>query len=80
MLFFGISKNQSDRDKIINHLNKHGVDARKTWTPIHMQPCNSELSKNRCKNAEEIFDKALTLPIYNNMKIEDANTIIKLLD
>lgn len=80
MLFFGISKNQSDRDKIINHLNKHGVDARKSWTPIHMQPCNSELSKSRCKNAEEIFDKALTLPIYNNMKIGDANTIIKLLD
>lgn len=78
MLFFGLTKNHNERDQIINHLNKHGIDARKTWTPIHMQPCNSELNKINCKNAEQIFDKALTLPIYNNMKIEDANTIINL--
>ena len=80
MLFFGLAKNQNEKEVIINHLNKHDIDARKTWTPIHMQPCNPELNKIKCKNAQQIFETVFTLPIYNDMKIEDANTIINLLN
>ena len=80
MLFFGLTRNHNEKEIIINHLNKHGVDARKTWTPIHMQPCNPELNKIQCKNTQQIFERVFTLPIYNDMKIEDANTIIDLLD
>ena len=79
MLFFGLAENDSERELIINHLNKHEVDARKTWTPIHMQPCNPELIQENCKNANKVFETAFTLPIYNNMKIDDVKTIINLL-
>jgi len=58
----------------------NGVDGRKTWTPIHMQPCNKELNRITCENTQHIFERAFTLPIYNNMKIEDAKSIIKLLN
>jgi len=44
-----------------------------------MQPCNPELNKKKCKNAQQIFERAFTLPIYNDMKVEDMNTIINLL-
>jgi len=79
MLFFGLARNQNEKEVTIDYLNKHGVDARKTWTPIHMQPCNPELNKKKCKNAQQIFERAFTLPIYNDMKVEDMNTIINLL-
>jgi perosamine synthetase len=80
MLFFGLTNNHNQREIIINHLNGHGIDARKIWTPIHMQPCNQELNKIQCKNTQQIFERAFTLPIYNDMKIEDSNTVINLFD
>lgn len=80
MLFFGLSSNQNERDKIISHLNQHKIDARKTWTPIHSQPCNDELKNLKFINSKKIFETAFTLPIYNNMKLEDANTVIDLVN
>jgi perosamine synthetase len=80
MLFFGLAENNYEKEQIINNLNKHGVDARKTWTPIHRQPCNPELIQERCENANKVFETAFTLPIYNNMKMVDVKTIINLLD
>ena len=80
MLFFGLANDQNHRDKIIERLSNNGVDARKIWTPIHLQPCNQELKNVHCENSEKIVERAFTLPIYNNMKIDDANTIISLLN
>ena len=76
MLFFGLAKTIDERDSIIENLNIHKIDARKTWMPIHMQPCNLELNNINCKNSKEVFDRAFTLPIYNNMKIKDVEVII----
>lgn len=80
MLFFGLANTQNQRDNIIKKLNTNGVDIRKTWTPIHMQPCNKELNGIKCENTQQIFERSFTLPIYNNMKIKDAQTIINLMN
>lgn len=76
MLFFLIAKNKIQRNKILKELVKNNIDARNPWMPIHMQPCNSELHKNKCPNSEDIYNRALTLPIYNSMKIEEAQKVI----
>jgi len=70
----------NERISVVNHLNKIGIDARKTWTPIHMQPCNKELSEFSCENTKKVFDVAFTLPIFNNMKMNDVRSIIMALD
>ena len=37
---------------------------------------NSELANSKCPGADEIFEKAFTLPIYNNMTIDECNLVI----
>ncbi len=76
MLFFAIAENKIERDKMLVNLIKDGIDARNPWMPIHMQPCNLELHDIKCPNAENIFNRALTLPIYNSMNLEEAQIVI----
>ena len=76
MLFFGLAKNKKTRDQLVKRLTSQGIDARKSWTPIHMQPCNPELHRFRCKNAEQVFGCAFTLPIYNSITMEETSMVI----
>lgn len=80
MLFFAIAKDFSQKNRIVKYLNKNKIDARSTWLPIHLQPCNPELKNFRCKQAENVFQKSLTLPIYNSMKVSDAQKVVKILN
>lgn len=77
MLFFALAKDRKSRDRYLEHLNAAGIDARKSWTPIHMQPCNHELRNSKCDNAEEVFDRAFTLPIYNSIASEDVTAVVQ---
>jgi len=76
MVFFALTQNKADRDRYISQLNYKGVDAREPWTPIHMQPCFPELNKVNCRNAEYVFDRAFSLPIFNAMTSSDVATVI----
>lgn len=76
MLFFTIAQNKTDRDKYVSQLNDRSVDARIPWTPIHMQPCFPEFNEASYRNAEYIFERAFTLPIYNKMTSDDVATVI----
>jgi len=76
MVFFTLTQNKADRDRYISKLNDGGIDAREPWTPIHMQPCFPELNKVNCRNAEYIFDRAFSLPIFNSMTPTDVAKVI----
>ena len=73
---FALAKNEQTRNIFVEGLNKIGIDSRKPWTPIHMQPCNPELSAFHCNNAVEIFKNSLALPLFNNMKLSQAKKVI----
>ncbi len=75
MMFFGLAKDRRFRDRLVKHLVSRGIDARKSWTPIHLQPSNEELRRFRCPNAEDMFSRALTLPIYNTMTVDNARIV-----
>lgn len=76
MLFFAFAENMDIRDRYLRKLNERGIDARKSWMPINMQPCNPELQNTGFINAENVFNKALTLPIYNSMTSDEVKTVI----
>lgn len=80
MFFFGIAKNQKYRQKIINQLWKKKIDSRLAWLPINFQPCNPELKKYKCKNAEEMYKKVFTIPIYNTIKDSEVQRIIDIIN
>jgi len=77
LMFTAITQNNAMRDRWVRELTARGVEARTTWTPIHMQPCFPELGILNLPNAEYIFDRAITLPIYNSMTYEDAAMVIE---
>ena len=68
MFFFGIAKNERHKQKIINSLWDKKIDSRLAWLPVNSQPCNPELKKYKCKNADEVYKKVFTIPIYNTNK------------
>jgi len=76
MLFFALAQDKKMRDNYVKEINNHGVEARKPWTPIHMQPCNPELRPYRYPNAEEVFDRSFTIPLYNSMTLNEARIVI----
>jgi len=76
MLFFVFAKNNEMKEKYLNFLQQNGIDARLPYLPIHRQPCNSELANSKCPGADEIFEKAFTLPIYNNMTMDECKLVI----
>lgn len=77
ILFFGIAKTSKEKSKILLRLIKNNFDARTSWSPIHMQPCNPELQKIKLLNSENIYHKSLTLPIFNTMNMSDVKRIVK---
>ena len=78
--FFGIANTGSQRKKIINALWEKKIDSRLAWLPINSQPCNPELKKFKCKNANEIYKKVFTIPIYNTIKISEVKKIIDIIN
>ena len=76
MLFFAFSENQEKRDKNLKFLRDSGIDARLPYMPINIQPCNPELQIFNSPNANDIFERSFTLPIYNNMTIDECNFVI----
>lgn len=77
MFFFGIAKNFNHRQKIITALWNKKIDSRLAWLPVNMQPCNPELKKFKCKNAEDIYKKLFTIPIYNTIKNSEVKKVIE---
>jgi len=76
MVFFATAQDKAERGRYISQLNDKGIDAREAWTPIHMQPCFPELNKVNCRNAEYVFDRAFSLPIFNAMTSSDVAKVI----
>jgi len=68
------------KNKLLNYLNKQGADYRIPWPPIHLQPCSRDkvITIGPLLNAETVFEQAISLPLYNSMKLEEAQHVVKL--
>jgi perosamine synthetase len=76
MLFFGKAQNQNMRDLYVEKLRSEGIDARLSFYPLHLQPCNPELKIYDCPNSKNIYDTIFTLPMYNSLNDNDVDLII----
>jgi perosamine synthetase len=78
MLFFVKAKNKEERERCVKLLTQNGIDSRRSWLPIHKQPCNPELSSKRFPQAEMIYNQIFTLPIFNGMTDEEVDKVIEI--
>lgn len=69
-----------DRDQIYKYLRELNIGVNVHYKPIHLQPFyleNYNTFEGLCPNAEQIYTKIITLPIYPTLSDEEVTYIIK---
>lgn len=76
-----INKNaKMDRDAFIAAMDEYGIGCSVHFIPLHLHPFWSETLKVKRGDfsvAEEVFDSAVSLPIYTKMTDADVENVIK---
>ena len=71
---YWIKVNSGKRDKLANHLRENGIYTTFRYFPLHMVKYYG--AKERFKNAEEINESALNIPLHQNLSDDDVSKII----
>ena len=69
-----------DRDKMINYLNKKGVQCKPYFTPIHMQPFYRKMfgyKEGDFPITEDVTERTIALPFFNNLKEEQIDYVVE---
>ena len=69
---FGIS-----RDKMVQELEKRGIETRAFFTPMHVQPCYKELKDDSFPVADELSRKGINLPSGSKLTREQIEYIVE---
>ena len=80
MLYSILTKNNSDRQKIIIELNKKGIETRINFPPVHLQPAYVKKFNFKAGSlpiTENISNRVLGLPIFIKMTNEQQDVIIE---
>lgn len=68
-------KSGTDRETVRKELEKHNIESRPVWKPMHMQPVFSKCSMRGGQVAEHLFTNGLCLPSGTAMTDEDIEKI-----
>ena len=67
--------NKDAKGDLLTHLAKAGIDYRIPWPPVHTQQLGYNFGDVDCTSAEKIFNRALSLPLYNSITKEAAEYV-----
>lgn len=72
-------KIKTKRREIFDKLRQNGLGVQVHYIPIYWQPYYQNLGykKGLCKNAEDFYQREISLPIYPAMKKDDIDYVIK---
>lgn len=68
----------TNRDTVIQELEKHNIESRPTWKPMHLQPLYKGCEVAGGQVAEEIFHTGLCLPSGTSMNDKDLEQIVRI--
>jgi perosamine synthetase len=68
-----------DRNTIFEELKKRNIGVNVHYIPVYLHPYYQQLGyeKGLCPNAEWLYERIITLPLYPKMTDDDVNTVIK---
>jgi dTDP-4-amino-4,6-dideoxygalactose transaminase len=75
-----VEKKRLDRNKLIEGLNKRGIGTSVHFIPIHLQPYyqkNFGYKKGDFPNAEWVYEREVSLPLFPGMREEDVMRVVK---
>ena len=78
-LYVVLMKNKKKRDGLINSLKKESIYTNIHYKPIHLQSYFKKLGfkKGDFKNAENYYERAISLPIHPSLKKKEVMKIIR---
>ena len=70
-------KYEEDREELMTHLNKNGIQVRPMWTLNHLQKPYKEYQSYKIERSMRVVGTSLCLPSSTNLNREDIDSIIK---
>ena len=67
----------ADRDRLLEHLNGAGVQARALWRPLHLQPPFAGVRRLGGDVAEDLFTRGVSLPCSTTLTDADQDRVIE---
>jgi len=71
-----------NRGRIMDYMNKRGIQVRNYFTPIHLQPFYRKLfgfSEGMLPVTERVSKSTLALPFYTTLTLQEQETVIEIL-
>ena len=65
-----IEKKNIKKNRLLSELHKHGIYSRPIWKPLHSLKIFKMCKKDKCENAEEIYNKTINLPSSPNISLK----------
>jgi dTDP-4-amino-4,6-dideoxygalactose transaminase len=66
----------ADRDRIIEHLGRHDIEARATWKPMHLQPVFRDCVVRGGTVSADLFRRGLCLPSGSALTDHDRERVV----
>ncbi len=72
-------KYKQNKIKIFAELRERGLGVQVHYIPVHLQPYYQQLGyrKGLCPNAEDFYEREISIPLYPAMSDEDVDYVIK---
>ncbi len=77
-MFYMLMPDLTSRQALIDHLKKQGIGAVFHYLPLHLSEMGSRFGgkPGDCPVTEDISDRLVRLPFYNELSVEDLNRVI----
>lgn len=77
-LFYLLMPSLGARQNLINHLKSQGVLSVFHYLPLHLSPMGRKVGgrEGACPVTEEVSDRLVRLPLYNNLSAEDRRRVV----
>ena len=68
-----------DRNDMMIHLEKHNIESRPVWKPMHRQPVFKEVMYFDNGVSDNLFEKGLCLPSGSGLTEKDLNRVVEII-
>ena len=69
-----------NKDKLITFLQKHNIQSRSMWLPIHLQKKYVNFERYKILNAIKLFHNSINIPCSTNLSLEENTKVVKILN
>jgi dTDP-4-amino-4,6-dideoxygalactose transaminase len=75
MMFIAVARSRRVRGNLRRHLERHGIETRIPWPPLHQQP-HFKASDKEFQRSKALYETSISLPLYNSMEDHDVQKVI----